>query len=71
VRQRTAWAGRGAGTPALQLPLLRKNLVRANFAASKNKKENFQGAERHKLIDISLKSVKIKDNNGVYKVVIS
>jgi len=27
-----AWGGRGAGTPAPQLPLLRQNLVRANFA---------------------------------------
>jgi hypothetical protein len=27
------WGGRGAGTPAPQLPLRRQNLVRANFAA--------------------------------------
>ena len=43
--------GRGAGTPAPQLPLLRQNLVRANFAALlKERTKNqriFQGSERH------------------------
>jgi len=35
------WGGRGAGTPApTTTPLLRQN-----FAASKNKKENFQGTK--------------------------
>jgi len=43
------WGGRGAGTPAPQLRLRRKNIgaftlrrKRLNFAASKNKNQEFQ-----------------------------
>jgi len=40
-RMGRAWCGHARP----QLPLLRQNLVRANFAASKNKTENFKVAE--------------------------
>ena len=44
------WGGRGAGTPAPQLPLRLKNLVGANFAASKNKKEDLREKSSLKII---------------------
>jgi len=58
-------------------PLANKALEQAKFCPHQNfakRKPIFQGAERHKrhkLIDIFSKSVKITNNNGVYKVVIS
>jgi len=53
VLQKNNWGGRGAGTPALQLPLHRQNLVQANFAALlKERTKNSQNFQRVKSIFI-------------------
>jgi len=59
LQSKSMGAGVVRARPPHNYPWLRQNLVRANFAASKNKKENFKGKQTDNMLSISSYNVNI------------